>query len=293
MKKRTKTGKTIALATFYSVFSMVISFSGTYAWFQAKRSVSAYASSFTVTREKGQEAKLYFYRGNYNGKTKVYSGYDKETTWTDFDSMFVPVDEDAYKSIRAEDGELYPSSDTNNPLNTSRIWPGYSLTYALVFTPYKKGNYGLTLTSFDDSSKKESYISLGEGKTARRSLSYAIDRYGSLSDKESGEAYLSLSSYQDRFDSVPENPIDPKKATTIVSPVLLDDLSKEKVLYFTIRFSNDKSTFYSENEKTGYWEKNPDSPSESNCYENLSFSATSFQMTITEENESTSEETEE
>lgn len=276
--------KSIVFGTTYSLLSLAVSFAGTYAWFSARRSVNVYASSFSVTKEKGQEAKLYFYKGNYNSKTKIYSGYSQAQAWTDFDSMFVPVDEDAYKSIRADDGKFYPCTSINNPLNTSRIWPGYSLTYALVFTPCKKGSFGLDLTSFEDtSSSKERYIHLGDSEI-RLSLAYAIDRYGRLSGKEDGKDYL-LSSYQDRFNSTLENPIGNNQVTTIVTPVVLDDLTMEKVLYFTIRFSNDKDTFYSEEEETGLWVKNPDSLTESNCYENLSFKASSFKMTIKENNE--------
>lgn len=279
-----KRNKAIILGTIYSVLSLAVAFSGTIAWFTARRNISVTAGGFSVEAEKGQEVELYFYKGNLNTDTGVYSGYETPAV-SSFDEDFIRCDNDGYTSKEYKEGKTFPSDKKNHntPVDTSRIWPGYSLTYALVFTPYKEAKYGLKLTSF---SAKDS-DTLIQNTEIPRSLAFAIDRFGYLGTKDDEPVYLTKDaslSLIDQFKSTPENPIKPDSKTPILPPSEEKlPTTEEKVLYFTIFFSDSKDTYYSlaEENDTEYYVK--DENGNSNCYEGLTLSVTSFELTINEE----------
>lgn len=260
--------------TSLALLSLASLFVGTAAWFNTKRAVAVEAGTFQVVTPDDQKAELYYYNGNFNQNSEKYSGYNKidDLNSISFENSFSKVDE----STKTE----------NNPCSTKELWPGYKLTYALQFTPNEDASYGLELldVEFEDSETKKI---LEDGKETPISLSWVFEVYGAYAADEETNAKVYLDSTLKHTCQVnKENPL--KEKTQIVAKQKKNK-SKESILFFTIEFSNDPSTFYQEIESTQEtnadststitkWKQNNDSPTQSNCYEGLSITSMVFRL---------------
>ena len=247
-----------------SLLSLSSGVTGTLAWFTANRKVSIEAGSFEVVTPEGQEATLYYHSLNYNESLKQYAGFEKSSLNDNYSSFNV-VDE----------------NNTPSPTSTLYLWPNFQLTYALVFTPIKVGTFSFKLKSWNSEQSKDKYVS--EGKGIR--LSWAINMYAYICEDDTtfsnAEEYFNSHETSSFFSSKQDDLSDDLEQGNITYEV--SDISKSVVVYFTIEFSNDSSTYYEKNSSDDYWSQNDNSSTQSMCYENLKFNVEKFVLDIPSE----------
>lgn len=251
--------------------------SATFAWFINRRTAVVSAEGFQVVLPEAQ--KVAFYRQKYNnfidsGKN-CSGGFEKEKLGVEKRQSFIQID--------VEESNQFSDS-------TKNLWPNHQICYAMVFKPIRDGDFTFSLTDYVSKPSTEKFLKNGKGL----SLSFAIDLFakayeydGTFTSKvdvilPSANSFFSTQGSTDNVDKnedlfkVDENSpnIQPNPYTFTVSK------EKNYVLYFSILFSNDSSTYYSEvtegNET--YYKKDPNSISQSNCYEGLTFSADKFTL---------------
>ena len=243
-----------------TLFTLV---SSTLAWFTTMRNVEVTTDGFQVTLPPSQKAELYFLSCNYNQTLGLYSGYEVKNLTDEEKTQFVNVDTDK----------------TSSPTSTSNLWPDSTLTYALVFTPYRTGEFSFNIASWVSPESDTKKVS--ENKGIR--LSWTIGIYTALEKHSSdfSEARHCLDSVNDRFSSSDgEEETQNQKLITFDAKNTTDEIA----LYFSIRFKDDKNAYYSYDENSGFYTKDPNSVLESNCYENLSFTAERFELIPPTEN---------
>lgn len=250
------------------IMALACGITGTIAWFHAQRQVEVLASGFEVSLPPHQEADFYYMNCNYNRILSNYSGYELSLLNDEEKTSFTKIDE----------------KSTSSPTSTKYLWPNHQLTYAVVFTPFRTGSFSFEISSWTSEESKDKLIA--ENKGIR--LSWAIKMYVGLYDYDdnfsSATKFLSLKSTTDEslsngFKSSYKDESDLLNQTLLSFNA--DDLNQKKVLYFTILFSNEKSTYFSK--KENYYEQDDDSLEESNCYENLTFEVNKFILKAPEE----------
>lgn len=237
---------------------------GTIAWFTAQRSVTVQAGSFQVTTPEGQDADIYYHSLNYNDTLKQYAGFEKSSLMDENYSSFKKVDKE--------------DTTTPSPLDTNYLWPNFQLTYALVFTPIRTGTYTFRLKSWKSDASTEKLVSEGKGirlSWAIRMYSYAVEDDETFSK---AKEYFSSNQSESFFSSTSADSSDTMEQGNLTYEVT--DTSKSVVVYFTIEFSNDSSTYYELDESTKYWNASTTSSTQSMCYENLTFNAEKFVLDI-------------
>lgn len=246
-----------------SLLSLSSGITGTLAWFTANRKVSVEAGSFEVTTPEGQDADLYYHTLNYNQTLKKYAGFEKASLTDDNYSCFKKVTD---------------SNTDSSPTNTSYLWPNFQLSYALVFKPIRTGTYTFKLKSWKSEESKDKLVEEGKGIK----LSWAIKMYAYADKVEddknlfsSAESYFKSTNTDDFFKDKDDETKEQSGQTYEVS-----DTSKFVVVYFSIEFSNDSSTYYEKNETDVYWCQKNDSSTQSMCYENLTFNVQKFVLDI-------------
>lgn len=249
--------------------------SATFAWFINKRTAVVSAEGFQVVLPEAQ--KVDFYRQKYNfidSENKKYSGFEKEKLTTDEKQSFVKI----------EGGE---SNQFTDP--TTGLWPNHQICYAMVFKPIRDGNFTFSLTNYVSEPSTKKFLGNGTGL----SLSFAIDLFakayeypGTFTSEDdvtlpSADTFFSKQSTDDNPDLFKVDEKNPRNIHSYTFPVRKE---KTYVLYFSILFSNDSSTYYSEVTVGNhtYYKQNSDSISQSNCYEGLTFSADKFTLTAPE-----------
>lgn len=265
------------IATSVSIFSLLSCFTGVYAWFSINQSVSVEGASFKVVVPDQLEYELYYLNtfedgegntkyGNWNPTIGYFSGYQVDYA----DALFTEVVFD--------EGEVTNDPD---PTNIDHLWPAHKLTFAFVITQSNMNKLSLTSWTESDGTAKTSISQLVR-------LSWAIDIYGvaysvldsgnNLNDVNSAYATYYAASKTDVFNysetNLAPNPVEP---VDIVTSVPTNTENYRTIVYFTIEFSNNNSTFYSLNESTGFYVKDSVTGN-SNCYEGLSL--TNLEFTI-------------
>lgn len=240
--------------------------SATFAWFINRRTAVVSAEGFQVVLPEAQ--KVVFYRQKYNNfidSGKNYSGgFEKEKLTTDKKQSFV--------KIGGEESNQFTDSTTG-------LWPNHQICYAMVFKPIRNGDFTFSLTDYvSEPSTKKFLEKNGKGL----SLSFAIDLFakayeydGTFAKADSFFSTQGATGNEDLFNVDEDSPNNPPYRYTFTVKK-----ENEYVLYFSILFSNASSTYYSEvtegNET--YYKKDPNSTSQSNCYEGLSFRADKFTL---------------
>lgn len=279
-KKKMKIN-TIVVATAVTIFTLFSSITGVYAWFNANQSASVTGMTFSVVVPDSLEYELYYLRtftddesntrdGNYNSTTGVFSGYQE-----DFETA-------TFRKINFEDGVV---TDSPDPTNIMHLWPAHKLTFAFVITASNMNKLSLT----DWSETVGSAVTEDDNDVC---LSWAINIYGkafsvldtsavsgnNLHDLAVGYESYFAASKTDVFEYSEEDPAPPVKETLdIVSSVPVNADGYRTIVYFTIEFSNDETTFYRLDESTGKYVYDTVNGN-SNCYEGLSI--TNLEFTI-------------
>ena len=291
MDQKKKNNIVIAVNTALVLFTLASGFTGTYAWFNAQRTMETEASGFEVSSFPGTEFELYYldgfvdnegikrHDGNQNSDTGVFSGYEVEYSKATF------------TKVEYLDGSVVNSPD---PTDITHLWPAHKMTYAFIMTQGDFSSFTL-----DQCSEKEDGPAL-VGLDSPVLLSWAINIYGGvylvdepegeLTDEEKAAAMLSdaYSSYYaaakvDGFGYSQAEPAlkDGEGLCTTQSTIIPDDSAvgdgDTTIAFFTIEFSNDPGTFYSRSTSSPYY-YSLDEYGDSNCYEGLSLNTLEFSI---------------
>lgn len=284
IKNKTRTRLKIIGATATAVFSLASAFTGTYAWFVTNQSVTATTSSIKIQAEKGLEFDLYYLHhfavdqsttkdGNYNAGIDAFAGYENAYS----NPVFVKVNYDSSGNV----------TDTDNPTNINHLWPAHKLTYAIVINEGSLSSFNLLSWS---EVRLPSVVTQVNSQDVEISLSWAINMYGGAyyvastatvtDDIATGftsyNADIANSTITDKFTYSQTN-IAPetKPSITILNSVSgTGGAAKRIVVYFSIEFSDDSSTYYTYNNP--YYVK--DTLGNSNCYEKLSLTNLLFRI---------------
>ena len=292
ISKKTRTKIKIASATATAIFSLASAFAGTYAWFSNNTQVNVSGASIKVVAPDLIDYEMYYlssftdeesvsHNGNQNPITNFFSGYQlayEDATFTQVDYL---------------DGEVTNDPD---PTNISHLWPAHKLTYAFVITHSK-------MTKLSISSWGETTGAAEVSDSNPVCLSWAINIYGAAysvpktnnisSDVSTGFAsyYADLCDYynneeghvlNDVFNYSQALPAPSQKPSISITNSIPENVGEtQTIVYFTIEFSNDKSTFYKFNKTSGYYELYVSGETvgfNSNCYEGLSLTGMTIRI---------------
>ncbi len=288
MSKANKATLIVLCNVFLILLSIGGGLTGSLAWFASNQEYQVTASSFTVASVGGVEFDLYYLRdftvnaatknGNYNAGIAKYAGYERSyVSGCNFQQVLL----DANGAAVDAEGDPLPAAE--NPLSVDQLWPAHKLTYALFI---KSGTAStLTLDSF---SQVRLATHLEDGTLV--SLTWAIDMYGynyyvpnQATNKATVDygytSYRAQTGMTDRFAFDAESEVGASYDTPIDivdnSPVSAESASM--VIYFTIEYSNDPSTWYSY-DKAGDFYSADSTLGNSNCYENLQINDLAFTL---------------
>ena len=290
---KSKSFKKIVIATFIAIFSLMSAFTGTIAWFSSMSSVSVTGATFKVQTPTGIGYELYYLEGfdtddngsidksgNYNSVVDEHVGYESASTG----AVFTLVEE-SYEE------------DEKNPTDISHLWPAHRLTYAMVlsseFSTFSLSSWsevkGITAKIYDEQNP-ETIVSETDV-----SITWAINIYSAayivgstsndvLDDISTGFAEFVADELDENNDVVVDK-FDFNQGNEATSSVALADSNSvfdeggdRTILYFSIEFSNDSSTFY----KLGGTKNSPfyykDTSGNSNCYKGLTFNSLVFNL---------------
>ena len=280
-KNKTRTRLKIIGAAATAVFSLASAFAGTYAWFATCGNVTATNMSITIVAPEQLEYELYYlssftdgqsvtHDGNQNSTTNIFSGYQ-----LDYSSA-------TFTKVNYVDGAV---SNDPDPTNISHLWPAHKLTYAFVIT--QSSMEKLAITSWNETTGA---ASVSDGNPV--CLSWAINIYGAAfnvsktqntaNDVATGYASYFAAIKTDVFDYSQASPAStPREEIVITDDIPANEEDEQTIVYFTIEFSNDVSTFYKLNKTTGYYELYVSGETvgfNSNCYEGLSLSGLTLRI---------------
>ena len=296
LSKKTQARLKIVGATVTAVFSLASAFSATYAWFASNQTVQATGMLVSVKAEEGIQFNLYYLDyfavnqstdkdkdGNYDSVNESYAGYEIPTN----NPVFKLVDYNTDGTVKIDE-----TTHNKDPMNISNLWPAHKLTYAIVVT----GN----LTSFNLDSwgevKNPNVLAQVNNQTVQVSLSWAIDIFGgayyvSQTNSITDDIKTGFASYSsdlnsgtviDKFTYDQTSTISYDTSLNIVNSISgTSGNNKRVILYFSVEFSDDPSTFYFYNKTTTYYEKYVSGDTtgfNSNCYEGLSLTNLSFRL---------------
>lgn len=284
MKKHISKIGSIVFSTSVVIFSLAAAFSGTIAWFNASKTASVSSGSFQVTAGENIQFDLYYLhhfdvdenttkKGNYNPDTNLFSGYEVAYA----NPVFMKVNYD-------NEGHV---TDLVDPTNINHLWPAHRVTYAIVVTSGNLGSFSLGSWSEQTSPEVQTKIT-EESDPINISLSWATNMFGGAyyvtsTNTVTDDISTGFTSYKndasaavDKFPYSQTN-IAPqqKPSITIVNSVTGESgENKRVILYFSVEFSNDSSTFYSY--QNPYYVK--DVNGNSNCYESLRLTSLNFKL---------------
>ena len=296
-RKMSKNLKRILFAFALNMALIIATFSvATFAWFSMNTTVGVGGASFTVKTPDSVSFNLYYLenftvsastkRGNLNTFGSLdsddweFTGY--QTGYSG--GNFAKVHYDSSNNV----------TDTPDPTDIKHLWPAHRLTFAIVVGSGSPSSF--SLDSFEEGTPTGAKI-LKDGDDKNVSLSWALNMYGaaySVNATDTGdddadeitdiEAAYSSSYFGALTDE--EDPLEDtfnydqdsteQSKTTIIDSIPASASGKRLIVFFTIEFSNDDSTFYVYNEETGYYTKN--TSGNSNCYENLSLTSLVFSL---------------
>ena len=278
----------IIVATLTAVFSLFSAFSATYAWFVANQSVSATGMSVTIKAPEGIQFEFYYLDyfdlgasatkdGNFDTVANAYAGYEL----VEANPVFKKINYD-------ESGDVIDDAvHGGDPTGINHLWPAHKLTYAIVVT---SGTLrGFNLDSWGEVTSPNVLTQVND-EDVRVSLSWAINIYGGAYYVTSTEDVLDdiATGFADYNDDLEDSTLTDKftYSQTNIAPETKPSInvcdsitgtageSKRVVLYFSIEFSDDSSTYYTYSNP--YYVK--DTLGNSNCYEKLSLTGLSFKL---------------
>ena len=280
MKSRNKQLRLIAACS-VAIFSLAGLIGGSFAWFVLSLNATTESTSFSVKAGDNIQFDLYYLHhfavdqstnknGNYNYDTDLFAGYENEYS----NPVFTQVNYDSEGHV----------TDLVDPTNIGHLWPAHKITYAIAITSGELSSFSLFSWAEITSA---SILTQVNSQDVRVSLSWAIDMYGGAyyvnrtndvnSDIANGFAtYLADDTVTDKFTYSQTNIAPETKPTIEILNSISGESGNDKrvVLYFSIAFSNDSSTFYRYSDP--YYVK--DTSGNSNCYEKLSLTNLVFKL---------------
>ena len=287
-KESRKATKLIALNTLFVIFGLTSAFTGTYAWFVANQTSQVTAGAFSVVGPPEINFDIYYLHnfedaesatqdGNLNSITGQFSGYETEYN----DAFFTQI-------TFGLDG--HASNLEGDPTNITQLWPAHRLTFAIVLTSGTFSSFSINRWGEDQGSPAKEDPCLVEADSCVR-LSWAINIFGAAY-QVGGESDSALTAIQDgfadykalaksdKFDFDQEHSAEldgdnesDEKITVIDG--MEESSGKWSIIYFTIEFSNDEETFYSQSDESPYYYVQDDDGN-SNCYEGLRLTKLEF-----------------
>ena len=277
-------------ATLTAIFSLFSVFTATIAWFASNSVVNASAGTISIKAPDGINFDLYYLDhfaidqstnkdGNYNTSISVYSGYENAASNAVFEKVL--YDDDGV----VVDDQGNPLANDQNPTMINHLWPAHRLTYAIVING---GNVqGFSLDSWGEETNNDVKTKDDGDNDVLVSLSWAINIYGGayivnstndlIADIATGFTSYQAATLTDVFDYSQASPAaNPHPNIPIISSMSGGSQNQITIIYFSIEFSNDSSTFYSLNKETGYYTKN--TAGNSNCYESLTLKDLVFRL---------------
>lgn len=276
----------VVAATATAIFTLASTFTATYAWFMTNNKFETHSGSFSVKGREGIDFDIYYlssftdsedipHQGNYNSTISSFSGYENE------------YEDASFTKVNVTDGEVI---DVPDPTNISHLWPAHKLTYAIVISSGTVNNFSLINWNENEGEEGEDAPKTSESQYVR--FSWAIDIFGkaysvAATNDVTNDISTGFASYYDDFvnDELADlfdyseshlAPISPKTKIDIVNPVPPILSGYRVVIFFTISFSDDESTYYAYNSETGYYVKN--TSGNSNCYEGLQINDLEFSI---------------
>lgn len=285
MKKissKVKTRFKIIAAIVSAIFSLASVFTTTLAWFSSNKSVSATGATITVKSINGIQFDLYYLHhfagspnkdGNYNAGIDAFAGYELSAA----NPVFVKVNYD-------NEGHV---TDASDPTNINHLWPAHKLTYAIVINSGTLSRF--SLSSWDEIRSNEVLTQVND-EDVEISLSWAINMFGGAYYVNSTATVTDdiATGYSDYNDDLEDSTLTDRftYSQTNIAPAVKPEISisnsisgtngdnKRVILYFSIEFSDDSSTYYSYSNP--YYVK--DTLGNSNCYERLQLTDLLFRL---------------
>ncbi len=283
--KGKRRSRVIVLNALLCLFSLSGIISGTTAWFSSNKTVEVTGSSFTVSTPDDLVFDLYYLdtftvsgntkNGNYNPEINRFAGYEANSYLAP-SANFTKINYDQNEQVIEEVGK-------GNPTNITKLWPAHRLTYVIV-TEENVSSFSLTdwteQNSTNSKTNANTYVSMAWAINMY-GASYSVTKTSSITDdiKTAYSSYKAAQLTDKFFYSETTNPVPPsdKPAIEIVPQVVAQQQNKRTLIFFTLEFSNDPSTFYSLNETTGYYYQDSNHGN-SNCYENLLLTGMVFKL---------------
>ncbi len=309
-RKMSKNLKRILFAFALNMALIIATFSvATFAWFSMNTTVGVGGASFSVKAPDSIQFDLYYLQSfvTVEDETEVSKygnlnkfGFDDEEdpedvahwSFTGYQKDY--VDSNFVKINLNSNGEC---DDDPSPMDIEHLWPAHRLTYALAVKGSKASSF--KLDSWDETRISTRKAILENEDEVEVSLSWAINMYGHYYNftKQAGDTDENIKAdiekcYKDNYHSY-LNPVPPASAptdtfvydeestehsvSTLVDNIAAPSDGQRTIIFFTIEFSNDNSTFYVLDKTTGKYSKG--TSGNSNCYENLTLTGLSFSLT--------------
>ena len=280
MRRKISTRLKIVGATLTAIFSLFSVFTATYAWFAANASVTATGAQIRVKAPETIQFDLYYLHhfagtpnknGNYNLDTELFAGYEVAAA----NPVFTKINYDSSGNV----------TDLVDPTAIDHLWPAHKLTFAIAINSGTLRNFALS--SWDEITSPD-VITQVNSEDVEISLSWAINVYGGAyyvtsTSTVADDIATGFANFNDDVEdgvlvdkfTYSQTNIAPAEKPSInilntISGTAGDD--KRVVLYFSIEYSDDSSTYYTFNNP--YYVK--DTLGNSNCYEKLSLSGLEF-----------------
>ena len=282
MSKKLKTRLKIIGATLTAIFSLFSVFTATMAWFASNTTTTVTGATISVKTLNGIQFDLYYLHhfagspnkdGNYNAGIDAFAGYEVSAD----NPVFVKVNYDSEGNV----------TDAVDPTSINHLWPAHKLTYAIVINSGTLSNF--SLASWDELRSNDVLTQVND-TDVQISLSWAINMFGGAYYVNSTATVTDdiATGYADYSDDLSDSTLTDKftYSQTNIAPAIKPEINilnsisgssgnnKRVILYFSIEFSDDSSTYYTYNNP--YYVK--DTLGNSNCYEKLQLTDLIFKL---------------
>lgn len=294
MSKKKALNKKVTAIIGFNVFLIACALAGattgTLAWFNASRTTIVETGTFTVVGRDDVDFDFYYLDHFTVDATEKYGNYNRyDAEHGKFAGYETSYPNAVFTQATIVDGAIV---GTPNPTNITDLWPAHRLTFAIVI---KGGTVNrFTLANWSETVNEDIKV-LKDGEDIPLSLSWATNMYGkAYSVEDTGDAGISatevnakygeattgyraqFNSLTDKFNYDEDEPALPEKEEVeIIDTVPANASGHYTVMFFTLEFSNDPSTWYVED---GEYYTKDSVYGNSNCYEKLKLEDLEFMI---------------